>query len=174
MKHKALLGLVLTVSIALPLKAQFTSSWENVCRVAGDHEITVQTVDGNSYVVYCLRIDVDEMTVTTKDHQVVKIARSALARIDRWSTREKHQLSAWAHGLRGVLHYEFKNLLTTAGPVMSAAIPVTVAYGAAALPFCALGDLTHSKRGEAQEIRVVKHPQFPPLAKPVPEPHERY
>src|SRR5580658_4281073 len=82
--------------------------WNKVCAVAGAREMSITTQGGETVQGVCLAINVDGMAVTTKDHRVVKIARSALAqiRVHRRSTNG-HELAALGRGMQEGLRIGF-------------------------------------------------------------------
>jgi hypothetical protein len=132
-----------------------TVDWHNVCRTARDRELSLTTQAGETVHGYCMSINVDEIAITTQDHRVVKIARSTLARIRvRRAGAKGHQLASLGRGMREGLQTGFKWLLTPAAPVAIVLVPGTLAWGAFAAPFCALGDLSN-KIGGSEEIKVL-------------------
>jgi hypothetical protein len=159
MRHIFSIRLLLASALmawTLPLHAaeQIEAPWTEVCKVAGDHRITVTTVNGDTVEGYCLAIGVDQMSVTTSDHKVIKIARAALAQIQMRRERRSHQLTSLRHGMRAGLRQEFEWLLSPYAPLGLVALPATVAWGAMAAPFCLIGDLTDKMRG-GQVIKVI-------------------
>ncbi len=106
-------------------------------------------------------IGVDEISVNTKDRGVVKVARSALSRIDMHlhiSSHRGHELRALGHGVHVGLSHGFGWLLSPAAPLGIVTIPATLAWGAVSAPFCAIGDVA-AKLAPApateREIRVI-------------------
>jgi hypothetical protein len=142
---------------ALPLYAadEIQVHWIEVCRAAGGKRLTIKTFNGETVDGYCLSINVDEIAVTTKDQQIVRIARRALSRIDvQRSKNDGHQLSALGRGVHKGLRQGFQWLLSPYAPLGIVAVPATVAWGAVAAPFCLLADLTHKTSG-TREIKVI-------------------
>jgi hypothetical protein len=137
----------------LPLYAAppITVGWNQVCRITAGHELVVTTTTGDTVEGFCVGVDVSEITVNTWDHRVVKIARNTLSRIDMHRSKG-HQLRALRDGVRGGLRWGLGALLSPAGPAAAVAIPATLAWGAAAAPFCLLGDLKAKATG-MQEIK---------------------
>ncbi|HXP88604.1 MAG TPA: hypothetical protein VN841_27990 [Bryobacteraceae bacterium] len=140
---------------ALPLHAAepIEVHWNEVCRVAADHRLVITTVTGDTVAGYCMSINVDEMAVTTQDRQVVKIARTALSKIQMHRSKG-HQLSSLGKGVRAGLGYGMKSLLSPYAPIGIVTVPATLAWGAVATPFCVLGELIDKVAGE-QEIKVL-------------------
>ena len=129
--------------------------WNKVCSVAGERELSITTQRGETVQGVCLKINVDEIAVTTKDHCVVKIARSALARIrvQRASTNG-HALAALGRGMLTGLRSGFGWLFSPAAPLGIVAVPGTLAWGAVAAAFCLVGDLHYKIRG-SEEFKVL-------------------
>lgn len=129
--------------------------WNQVCRVAHNRELSITTQNGETVQGYCTRINVDEIAVTTNDHRVVNIARSALTHIRvRRADTKGHQLATLGRGMRGSLKTGFEWLFTPAAPAAIVLLPGTLAWGAAAAPFCLIGDLSN-KIGGSEEIKVL-------------------
>ena len=149
---RVLTALAMAVS-SLPLNAAepIKVNWNEVCQAAEGRELTVTTANGETTQGYCFSIKVDEIAVTTKDHNVVKIARSTLARIDVDRTKG-HQLSSLGKGMHNGLKWGFDSMFSPLAPVGIVAVPATLAWGAIAAPFCLLGDLRYKASGK-QEIR---------------------
>ena len=147
---------------ALPLHAAepIQVHWNEVCRVAADRQLVITTADGNTVEGYCVSITVDQMAVTTPDRQIVKIARTALSRIQMHRSpghQQGHQLRSLGQGMRTGLRYGFKSLLSPYAPIGIVTVPATLAWGAVAAPFCLLGDLRDRVTGkqDIQEIKVL-------------------
>jgi hypothetical protein len=151
------LSLSAVIVSGLPLCAadEIQVHWNEVCRAAAGNRLTIKTVNGDTVDGYCLSINVDEIAVTTKDQQVVRVARRALSRIDvQRSKNDGHQLSALGRNVQKGLRQGFEWLLSPYAPLGIVAVPATVAWGAVAAPFCLLGDLTH-KASRTREIKVI-------------------
>ena len=103
------------------------------------------------------RVRVDEIALRTKDGKVVKLARTALSRIEMlpMNSSQLRALGNFMHGgLREGVHALFSPLAAV-GMVM---IPATIAMGAVSAPFCAVADLNKKVRGKkefAREIKVI-------------------
>lgn len=145
--------LALAIS-SLPLNATdlIEVSWNQVCKMANGRELIVTTVNGQTTEGYCVSIKVDEIAVTTMDHKVVKIARSALSRIDVHRTKG-HQLSSLAKGMHESFKWGFDSLLSPWAPLGIVSVPGTLAWGVVAAPFCLLGELRYKASGK-QEIKL--------------------
>jgi hypothetical protein len=133
--------LALAVS-SLPLYAAepIAADWNQVCRVAGRHELLVTTTAGNTLEGFCVGVSVTEISVRTKNIGIVKIARNTLSRLEMRRAKG-HQLKTLGEGMSGSLRWGFDALLSPLGPVAVVSIPGTLAWGAVAAPFCVLGDL---------------------------------
>jgi hypothetical protein len=70
------LSLSAVIVSGLPLYAadEIQVHWNEVCRAAAGNRLTIKTVNGDTVDGYCLSINVDEIAVTTKDQQVVRVA----------------------------------------------------------------------------------------------------
>jgi hypothetical protein len=130
-----------------------TAQWREVCRVAGDRELSITMQGGETVTGYCMAINVDDIAVRTKDQKIRKIARSALSRIDMRRTKG-HALASLGKGVLGGLHQGRQWLLSPAAPLGIVLIPGTLAWGVVAAPFCLLGDL-HYKISGSEEIKVL-------------------
>ena len=110
------------------------------------------TANGDTTAGYCFSINSDEIAVTTMDHKVVKIALSALSRIDVHRTKG-HQVSSLANGMHQGFKWGFDSMLSPLAPLGIVAVPGTLAWGVVAAPFCLLGDLRYKATGK-QEIKL--------------------
>ena len=130
--------------------------WEKVCEAARSRELVVKTVDGSTVKGYCVSIDVNEIAVNTSNYRVVKIARTALSRLEmRRSIHSKgHQLKSLRAGMAKNLWMGFDALLSPGAPIGIVVIPGTLAWGAVAAPFCLVGDLRAKVIG-TKEIKVI-------------------
>jgi len=117
--------------------------------VADGHELVLTTTGGETVEGYCLSIDVNGIRVTAKDGRVVQIARKTLSRLDMRRTKS-HQLRALRKDIRGALKVNFDYLFSPMAPIGLAGLPGTLAWGAVATPFCALGDLRAKLTGTRQ------------------------
>jgi len=147
-----LLTLSAVMAWTLPLHAaeHIEAHWSEVCRVADGHRLTITTTNGDTVDGYCNSINADEMAVTTKDRGIVKVARTALSRIQMQRSQNGHQLSSLGKSLK----WGFDVLLSPHAPFGLVVLPPMLAWGAVAAPFCLLGDLIHQESG-SQEIKVI-------------------
>lgn len=118
--------------------------WNKVCQTARNQQMRITTSTGETVEGYCISIGVDELTVRTRDNQAVRIAKSALSRI---VVPKERQLEALGRGMQRSIQFGLKALPTPYGPLVVPVIPATIAYGAAAAPFCAVGDLLAKRDG---------------------------
>ena len=129
--------------------------WSEICSMAGVRELSITTQAGETVQGYCTTINVDEIVVATKDRQLVKIARSALARLRvRRSATRGHALTSLGRGMREGLRTGLGWLLSPAAPLGIVVVPGTLAWGAVAAPFCLMGDLGY-RIGGTEEINVL-------------------
>lgn len=127
---------------ALPMHAadDLHARWTDLCRVAGVHQLNVTTSDGKTVSGSCSATDTEGLSLTA-NHQVVKIARSTLLRIQMYQPANDHHLADLGEGMSKSFRRGFGWLFSPAAPLGLIAIPATVAWGAVAAPFCLLGDL---------------------------------
>jgi hypothetical protein len=147
MKHASFSNicfLILSAALAwtLPLHAadDINAHWNDLCRVAGGHQLNVTTTDGKTVKGICASTSDSEMALTT-NQRVVKIARSTLSRIQMYQPGKGHHLADLGNGMSKSFKTSFGWLLSPAAPLGLVTIPATVAWGAVAAPFCILGDL---------------------------------
>jgi len=157
-KHWVIRAVTVTVLMAVGMgnagaAGPRTAQWKEVCRVAGDRELSITTQGGETVTGYCMAISVDEIAVRTKDQKIRRIARSALSRIDMRRTKG-HALASLGKGVLGGLHQGHQWLLSPAAPLGIVLIPGALAWGAVAAPFCLLGDLQYRMAG-SEEIKVL-------------------
>lgn len=154
MKHTQLTCLVTMLALtatSLPLTAseQLQVDWTRVCQVSTGHELLATTATGEQVSGYCVAVNVDEISISTGDQKIVKVGRSALAKLEM-SVAKGHQVRSLGRGMHRTLKDGHELLLSPMAPVGIALIPATVAWGAAALPFCLLGDLRAKIRGKRE------------------------
>ncbi len=65
--------------------------WSELCQASGRHPLQVTTTNGETSEGYCLSVTVNEMTIETKQHKIVKIARAAFSRAH---VRPRHPMQA--------------------------------------------------------------------------------
>ena len=130
-------------------------TWTDLCKTVAGHQLTIKTLNGDVVDGYCMNISVEEVSVKTKENKVVKIARTALARVDmQRKENEGHQLRALGQGMHKSLRKGFGWLFSIYAPAGMVAIPATLAWGAVSAPFCLIGDLTHDG-SDTTEIKVM-------------------
>ncbi len=125
--------------------------WETLCHYAKDYRLVVTTTQGDVVEGHCLAVQVNELVVTTKDYKTVRIARAALAKIHMQPSHGNH-LQSLGKGMRQAFHEGFQQLLSPLAPVGLVVIPGTVAWGAIAAPFCAIGDLSEKLKREHEVV----------------------
>lgn len=129
--------------------------WASICRVAGTRELTITTQEGKTVQGYCTSINVTAISVADPNGRVVKIARSALGRIRvRRAPARGHALASLGRGMRAGLGFGLSSLSTPAAPLGLITLPGTLVWGAAAAPFCLIGDLQYWIGG-SKEIKVI-------------------
>jgi len=161
MKHinlKVLPFLTFSVVAAwsLPVLAADTiqAPWNEVCKVADGHELILTTADGQTVEGYCVSVKVDEISVNTKDQKVVRVARTALSRMQVNRSKKRRQLSSLGKGMRAGFRQGFDWLFSPLAPLGAVVVPGTLAWGIVAAPFCLLSDLNDEASG-TQDIQVI-------------------
>jgi hypothetical protein len=86
--------------------------WNEVCRVTAGHQLEITTTTGDVVGGYCMAINVDEISVTTRDRRVVKIARAALSRVQMHRSRNGHGLNSLRKGMHEGLRQGFEWLFS--------------------------------------------------------------
>jgi hypothetical protein len=159
MKHTISFAIRLTMfwsvlAWALPAHAadDIHARWNDLCRVAGSHQLNVTTTDGIITKGTCASTSDSEIALTA-NQRVVKIARSTLTRIQMYQPGNGHHLADLGSGISKSLSKGFGWLFSPAAPLGLVAIPATVAWGAVSAPFCLLGDLGDNGP-TTQEIKV--------------------
>jgi hypothetical protein len=128
------------------------TTWNQLCSTAGRHEMSLTTLKGDRIDGVCVSITVNELTVR-RQGTVVRIARAELARIRLYRAGTGHNLADLGKLVGGGISASARAALSPAGPGALASIPVIAAYGAAAVPFCILGDIVAKIQG-TREVRI--------------------
>src|SRR5437016_14439849 len=78
----------------LPLRAAdpIEVTWSELCNVSRGRLLMVSTAGGDVVYGNCASISVDVIAITSKDRRVVKLARTALARIEMRDAKGGPQL----------------------------------------------------------------------------------
>jgi len=142
------------MACSLPLFAAepAETNWADVCAVARGRELILKIGNGETVYGYCSTISVDAISVVTNDRRIVKVARTALSRIQM--RREKgRQLRSLGRGMRTGLLYGSDQLLSPNAISGLVTLPAILAWGAVSAPFCLLGDLRYHLAGQ-KEIKV--------------------
>jgi len=151
---KKLLAFAALPLLSIPLHANETRSvpWEGLCDVSTDHSLHLTTTAGADLEGYCVSIDATDVSVRSNG-KIIRIARDSVNRI--FMTPRRHQLRSLARGVHQGLSYGVRATFSPVAPVGLVAIPATVAWGAVALPFCAIGDLV-KPREHPTELVILK------------------
>jgi hypothetical protein len=159
MKHIEVRTICVVTILAVAASSQLLRAddlevhWNQVCHVAGGRELVVTTASGEKVEGYCVAVDVDQITVTTDDQRVVKIARSALSRLAMYRSKG-HQVRTLRRGVHKGLVEGVNELFSPLAIGGIAMIPGTLVWGAVSLPFCLLGDLK-AKIGGTKDIKPI-------------------
>jgi hypothetical protein len=130
-----------TLAAWAPLHAaDLQTRWNDLCRVAGAHQLNVTTSDGKTVSGSCASTDADGLSLTS-NQRVIKIARSTLSRIQMYQPGSGHHLADLGDGMSKSFRKGFGWLFSPAAPLGLVAIPATVAWGVVSAPFCLLGDM---------------------------------
>jgi len=132
--------------------ADLQARWNDLCRVAGSHQLNVTTSDGKTVSGTCASTNADTLSLTF-NQSVLKIARSTLTRIQMYDPGNGHRLADLGDGMYKSFHKGFGWLFSPAAPLGLVAIPATVASGAVSASFCLLGDLG-ADGPTTQEIKI--------------------
>jgi hypothetical protein len=151
----ALLAGVIVCSLPLSAADPVQVPWNQLCKAAMGNHLMITTADGATVDGYCMSITVDEVAIRTENQQVVKIARTALSKIQMHRRPEQqHPLKALGKDLRRTFREGFDMLFTSGAPAAIVLLPGTAAWGAVAAPFCALGELKN-KLEKPREVNVI-------------------
>jgi hypothetical protein len=145
---------IIALTLAMPPSSLFAGeeikvAWTGICTAARGRELAIKTADGAIVTGYCAAIDVKEITIRTPDNRIVKVGRAVLSRLS-FHQYKGHQLQTLRHGVHRGLKDGADNLLGVGALWGVVEIPLTLAWGAATLPFCALGDLRSKLSGDVQ------------------------
>jgi hypothetical protein len=153
MKHFSwLLAVGFWAALAPLHAADVQAHWDDLCRVAAGRQLNVTTSDGKTLSGTCGSTNGDELSLTNKQ-MVTKIARATLTRIQMYDPGTGHHLADLGNGMSKSFKTGFAWLFSPAAPAGLVAIPLTVAWGAVAAPFCILGDLG-SEGPTTQDVHV--------------------
>ena len=119
-------------SVQLPL--------EQVCNYARSRTIQVKTATGETVEGVCFSVSVDEIQVKTQNG-LMKVARSQLSRVSVVEMPRRQHLARLGKHVKQGIDGSAKMIPTEAGIVGIIGVPMTLAYGAVAAPFCLLGDI---------------------------------
>lgn len=149
------LSIIVTLLAVTSLRAAdpVNVPWNKLCQAARGGEMRVTTVTGDTVDGYCVAIDVNQLSVTTKDKGIVKIARTALSRLEVNNTKG-HQLRALHKDVHKGLTSSLDDLLSPKAPIGIVGVPLVLGWGAVAAPFCLLGDL-RSKLVGKRELKPI-------------------
>jgi hypothetical protein len=125
-----------------------------VCDYARSRTIQVKLPTGETVEGVCFSTTVDEMQVQTKNG-IVKIARAQLSRVSVVEVPRRQHLARLGKHVKQGLDGSVKMIPTEMGLAGVVGVPLTLAYGAVAAPFCLLGDiLGYSKNIQVRVIQV--------------------
>ena len=118
--------------------------WRNLCANTMRELLVVTTESGDTVQGYCVSVQYDEVAIRTVDGKVVRIARGTFKTVLALAVAE-NRMKVLGRGMKQGLRYGVKTTFSPLAPVGLVVIPGTLAWGAAAAPFCILGDLFGGK-----------------------------
>lgn len=127
--------------------------WNKVCAYADQRELQFTTTGGEPVRGYCVALDATAISVRTKDGRELKVLKTAIAKLEIQQAKG-HQVQTLGRGFHKALKTQVNWLLSPLAPAGVVAIPLTLAWGAVALPFCAVGDM-RSKVAGHREIKPI-------------------
>ncbi len=143
-----------TLAAWAPLHAaDLQAHWNDLCQVAAGRQVNVTTSDGKNLTGSCLATSSDQLSLVSTDG-VVKIARATLTRIQVWQPGNRHHLKDLGNNMDSSFQLGFVFLRSPAAPIGLAIIPATVAWGAVAVPFCALADIVGQDGAVIHDVKV--------------------
>jgi hypothetical protein len=153
--HFLALAGVIVCSLPLCAADPVEVPWNQLCKAANGNQLMITTAEGTTVDGLCISITVDEVAIRTENQKVVKIARTALSKIQMHRRlEEQHPLKQLGKGLQASFRDGFGMLLTPEAPVAIVFLPGTAAWGVVAAPFCALGELKNKLDGP-REVKVI-------------------
>lgn len=141
MKHFPMLMVFAALAASPALRAQ-DLVWpaSQVCGKAQSRLMEIELPNGDTVQGTCFRVDVNEMQIETKSG-IVSIARSQLSRVRVLDLPRHHQLAHLGGQVRRGLRESGSIVPTPMGVFGLIGMAGTLGYGAAGLPFAAIGDL---------------------------------
>jgi hypothetical protein len=142
------------IALSFPLLAEkpVDVAWQDVCQVAGTRELTFTIPQGGAVDGRCVRATSTEIVVNTGHHRLLTLERRKFSTI--FVQPRNHRLKSLWKDVNSAMRFEVETMLSEAGPLALAGVPTTFAWGVAATPFCAIGDLVGMIKG-AWHIRVI-------------------
>jgi hypothetical protein len=127
------------------------TSWNNLCHAANHHQIRVttqadETVDGN-----CYSVRPNDVTIGFGRNQTRQILRQDVKSIQLFRV-SRHQVRSMADNALETLYFGVSSLASPAAPAAFVVVPGTIAWAAAATPFCIVGDLISLAVGPREVI----------------------
>ena len=120
-KFTALFVLTLTLFAAEPPKEV---QWSELCQASGSRPLQVTTTNGETSEGYCMFVSVNEVTLQTKQHKIVKIARAAFSRAH---VRPRHPMRALGQDMHKHLRIGMDDLLSPRAPLGLVFVPSVLA-----------------------------------------------
>jgi hypothetical protein len=128
-------------------------AWDQLCAEANGRQIEIKTQTGENVYGFCSQVSDTEVTVRLQDKKFVKIARATLSKVEVHRAKGG-QLKSLRRGFRHAMGNSLGVVFSPGAVLGLVAVPVVVAWGATALPFCALADLGAALSGSV-ELRPI-------------------
>jgi hypothetical protein len=149
-----LLSAVFCCNLSLDAAVPVKSRWTNLCNLAHNQRLTLTVNDPQAKKISgaCMSVKEDEISIQTENGSVT-VSRSSVKRITMRGPRTHHALRELVRTLLEGVNFSVEALVSPHPIIGVLAFPATVAWGAASLPFDALGDLS-ALLGFGREITI--------------------
>ncbi len=152
MKHLTFALMMLTAAGTLRAETKDVA-WDQLCAEAKGQPIEIRTQTGENVYGFCSQVSDTEVTVRLPGRKFVKVARSTFAKVEVHHV-QGGQLKSLRRGFRHAMGDSLRVMFSPGAMLGVVAVPVVAAWGATALPFCALGDLGAAIAG-SDELRPI-------------------
>lgn len=149
MKHLTFLTLIAIGTLHAETK---DVAWDKLCAEAKGRQIEIQTQNGETVYGFCSKVTEAEVTVGMQG-KLVQVTRTSLKKVEVHRAKGG-QVKALRRGFRRAMGGSLGLMFSPGALVGIAGIPLVAAWGATALPFCALGDLGAAMAGSV-ELRPI-------------------
>jgi len=125
---------------------------ENFCNFAGARNVQIDTVSGESVQGVCFSVTKDEIRIQTA-HGIVSVAKAQLNRVHVYDVKPRHQMAGVGRWVGRLIKQDAEMIPTPFGLVGLTKLSLTLAAGAAVMPFAGLGDLLGYSK--SIEVRIL-------------------